>query len=201
MYFFHLYCCRGLDKGISLPMSEKGNGRVQRAPSNLMAALSIELVGVGDQESDTNFSQMLPLGVASHPEWRFTRLQALTPRYHYGMEAGKERPARHVTPERWGLRLLGGECCYYLTMKQYLRVQEIQNYSMNTFISRYFIFTAIITFMSVQKPKARYGRLVQRNFSQQLTVMLGKRNWLLLWKAPRHCGNFLQIKSHQKCIF
>lgn len=51
-----------------MPVSEKGSGRVQRAPSNLMAGVSIEHVGVGDQESDTTFSQMLPLGVASHPE-------------------------------------------------------------------------------------------------------------------------------------
>ena len=52
----------------SMPVSEKGSGRVQRAPNNLMAGLSIEHAGVGDQESDTTFSQMLPLGVASHPE-------------------------------------------------------------------------------------------------------------------------------------
>lgn len=51
-----------------MPVSEKGSGRVQRAPNNLMAALSVEHVGVGYQESDTTFSQMLPLGVASHPE-------------------------------------------------------------------------------------------------------------------------------------
>lgn len=151
MYFFHLYCCCGLDKGVSMPVSEKGSGRVQRAPSNLMAELSIEHVGVGDQESDTTFSQMLPLGVASHPEWRSTRLQALTPRYHYGMEADRERPARHVTLEGWGLRLLGGECCDYLTMKQ--SVQEIKDYSMNIFVFRDFIWTTIITWMLVWEPK------------------------------------------------
>lgn len=107
-----------------MPVSEKGSGRVQRAPSNLMAGLSIEHVGVGDQESDTTFSQMLPLGVAYHPEWRSTRLQALTPCYHCGMDAGRERPARHVTLEGWGLRLLVGECCDYLTTRQ--GAQEIK---------------------------------------------------------------------------
>lgn len=123
-FFFHLYCSWGLDKAVSMPVSEKGSGRVQRAPSNLMAGLSIERVGVGDQESDTTFSQMLPLGVASHPEWRSTRLQALTPRYHRGMDTGRERPARHVTLEGWGLTLLVGECCDYLTTRQ--GAQEIK---------------------------------------------------------------------------
>lgn len=101
-----------------MPMSEKGSGRVQEAPSNLMAGLSIEHVGAGDQESDTTFSQMLPLRAALHPEWRSTRLQALTPPYHCGMETGRKRPDRHVALEGWGLRLLDGECCDYLTMKK-----------------------------------------------------------------------------------
>lgn len=50
-----------------MPVSEDQSGGVGRAPGNLMAGLSIEHVGAGDQESDTT-SQRLPLGVASHPE-------------------------------------------------------------------------------------------------------------------------------------
>lgn len=151
-FFFHLYCCWGLDKGVSMPVSEKGSGRVQRTPSNLMAGVSIEHVGVGDQESDTTFSQMLPLGVASHPEWRSTRLQALTPCYHCGMEAGRERPARHVTLKGWGLRLLGEQCFDYLTMKQ--GAQQIKNCSVNVFVFRCFILTTMIRLMSVRNQKA-----------------------------------------------
>ncbi len=151
-FFFHLYCCWGLDKGVSMAVSEKGSGRVQRAPSNLMAGLSIEHVGVGDQESDTTFSQMLPLGVASHPEWRSTRLQALTPRYHCGIEAGRERPDRHVMREGRGLRLLGRGCSDYLTMKQ--GAQEIKNCSLNVFVFRCFILTTMIRLMLECEPKA-----------------------------------------------
>lgn len=46
---------------VSMPVSEKRSGMVQRAPSNLTAGLSIEHVGAGDQESDTTFW---------HLEWR-----------------------------------------------------------------------------------------------------------------------------------
>lgn len=55
-------------RGVSMPVSETGSGRVQRAASDPMAGLSIEHAGVGEQESDTTFSHMLPLRVASHPE-------------------------------------------------------------------------------------------------------------------------------------
>lgn len=99
-------------------------------------------------------SQMLPLGVASHPEWWSTRLQALTPRYHCGMEAGRERPAKHVTREEWGLRVLRRECCDYLTMTQ--GGQEIKTCSISIFDVRYFIFTAITTSILVREPKAEY---------------------------------------------
>lgn len=173
--FFHLYCCCGLDKVVSMPVSEKGSGRVQRAPSNLMARLSIEHVGVGEQESDTTFSQMLPLRVASHPEWRSTRLQALTPRYHYGMEAGRERPARHVVLEGWGLRLLGRECCDYLTMK--LGVQEIKTCSMTVFIFRSFIFYNHNYIIIGVTTKSRIWMAgMWGKISQQLTAMWSKRN-------------------------
>lgn len=171
--FFHLYCCWGLDKGVSMPVSEKGSGRVQRAPSNLMAGLSIEHVGVGDQESDTTFSQMLPLGVASHPEWRSTRLQALTPPYHNGMEAGRKRPARHVMLEGWGLTLLGGECCDYLTMT--LGAQQITKLPNEYVCFQMFYFNSHNKINFGVRTKSR-TLIAERKIPQQLTQMLSKKN-------------------------
>lgn len=109
LFFFFSTCAVVLDpdKGVSMPVSGNQSGSAGRAPGNPTAGLSIEHVGAGDQESDTT-SQRLPLGVASHPEWWSTRLQALTPLYHYSMEADGERPVRHVALEGWGLGWLDG---------------------------------------------------------------------------------------------
>lgn len=61
-----MYRC--LDNNTSMTVPATGSGRVQSAPSNLVAESTIEYVGAGDQGSDTTFSQMLPLGVVSNPE-------------------------------------------------------------------------------------------------------------------------------------
>lgn len=156
MYFFHLYRCLGLDKSVSMPVSKKGSGRVQRAAGNLMVDLSLGQAGARDQESDTTFSQMLPLGVASHPEWWPTRLQALTPLYHSGMEAGRVRPARHVALEGRGLRLTDGECGDYLTMKYVAQAQKLLSEHI-CFQIFYFFFPTVLAFMSKAKKQDMNG--------------------------------------------
>lgn len=151
--FFHLYRCRGFDKSISMPLSEKGNGRVPSPASNLMSWLSIGHVGPGDQESDTTFSQILPLRVVSHPEWWPTRLQALTPLYQYGMEADREWPARHVAVEGWGLRLLDGSDAITWHWHGVHKTGMIVHWICLFFI--YFILVSTILFTPVCETKPR----------------------------------------------
>lgn len=107
--FFLSICTGALIRAQVWQCQQREAEGAQSAPSNLMAELTIEHVGTGDQESDTTFSQIQPLWGVSNPEWWPTRLQALTPFYQYGMEASGVRPVRHVTVEGWGLNLLHGE--------------------------------------------------------------------------------------------
>lgn len=40
-------------RALSVPVSEVGSGRPQRAPGNVAAGVSLEHIGAGDLESDT----------------------------------------------------------------------------------------------------------------------------------------------------